>query len=264
MDTKSSSQIRHIIPDKGLLNLIKQKLEVNTPAKAIHDMLLRAGFDEEEIAHAIEYAQREDKTAHQRIVAENDFLPPLKKIGNKIESRVSSLDDRITEVVTAAVHHRGLFSGRLRRKDFIVGMLFFFGLGFIFFTIILTWIQQLFPEFWADIQFVISQDTYGSVLVFIPFIFAPITVMMLSLVARRLHNLALPGWISACYLLAFISPFGDFGGPTLLGMHVVLLTLFIVLLSKKGHPAPNKHGVHPPSTGSIFERVLGYERKRVQ
>lgn len=264
METKSHSQVKNSMPDKGLLNLIKQKLEVNTPVKSIHDMLMRAGFDEKEVTDTIEYALKEDKTAHQRIVAENDFLPPLKKIGNRLESKVTSLDDRITEVVTAAVHHRGLFSGRLRRKDFIVGMLFFFGLGFIFFTIILTWIQQLFPEFWDEIQFVISQDTYGSVLVFIPFIFAPITVMMLSLIARRLHNLALPGWISACYLLAFVSPFGDFGGPTLLGMHIMLLTLFIVLLSKKGHPAPNKHGAHPPSVGSIFERVLGYERKYLQ
>ncbi len=264
MDTKSSAPIKRRIPDRGLLNLIKQRLRVDTSVKAIYHMLLRAGFDEGEIVHAIEYVQKEDNTLHQRIVAERDFLPPLKKIEDKMESRVSDLDNHITEVVTAVVHHRGLFSGRLRRKDFIIGMLFFFGLGFIFFTIIITWIQQLFPGFWADVQFVISQDTHGSILVFIPFIFAPITIMALSLIARRLHNLALPGWISACYLLVFISPFGDFGGPALLGMHIVLLTLFIVLLSKKGHPAPNKHGVHPPSTGSIFERVLGYERRHVQ
>jgi uncharacterized membrane protein YhaH (DUF805 family) len=174
---------------------------------------------------------------------------------------MSDLDNEITKAVTAATQHRGLFSGRLRRKDFIIGLLFFFGIGFTFFTIVLTWIQQLFPEFWSDIQFVLSQDTYGAIIIFIPFIFAPITVMLLSLVTRRLHNLALPGWISACYLLMFISPFGDFGGPTLLGMHIVLLTLFIVLLSKKGHPAPNRHGIHPPSIGSIFERVFGYEKK---
>jgi uncharacterized membrane protein YhaH (DUF805 family) len=263
MDTKTPLHVGRNIPDKGMLNLIKQKLEVNTPVKGIHDMLVRAGLEEKEIAYAIEYAQKEDRTAHQRAVEENDFLPPLKKIEDKIENKVSDIDGRITQVVTAALNHRGLFSGRLRRKDFIVGMLFFFGLGFIFFTIMLTWIQQLFPEFWADIQFVISQDTFGAILIFIPFIFAPITVMMLSLITRRLHNLALPGWIAACYLLTFISPFGDFGGSILFGMHVVLLTLFIIMLTKKGHPAPNRHGVHPPSIGSIFERVFGYEQKHM-
>lgn len=258
---KTPSQIEHGVPDKGLLNLIKQKLELNTPEKAIHDMLVRAGLDEHAVRHALTYAVREDKTAHQRKVAENDFLPPLKKNNHTVGITMDNLDNKISQVVTAAVHHRGLFSGRLRRKDFIIGTLFFFGLGFIFFTILITWIEHLFPVFWSDLQFVIDQDSYGALLIFIPFVFAPITVMMLSLITRRLHNLGLPGWISLCYLLAFVSPFGDFGGPTLLGMHVALLTLFIVMISKKGHPATNKHGEHPPSVGSIFARVLGYEHK---
>ncbi len=258
---KNSLQTEYGLPEKGLLNLIKQKLDLNTPEKVIYDMLLRAGIEEHVVKHALEYAIKDDKTAHQRLVAENDFLPPLKKVNHTFNNTIESVDNKIGQVVSAAVHHRGLFSGRLRRKDFIIGTLFFFGIGFIFFTIILTWIEHLFPTFWSDLQFVVDTESYDVLLIFIPFIFAPITVMMLSLITRRLHNLALPGWISLCYLLAFVSPFGGFGGPALLGMHVVLLALFVVMISKKGHPAKNKHGEHPPSVGSIFARVLGYEHK---
>lgn len=258
----SHQNLSHITakPDKGLLNLINQKLELGISPKEIEHMLTRAGFEEREISHVIEYAVKEDKYAKQREVAENDFLPPLKKIEKTLEKNLSGLDVQMTQAVSSALRHRGLFNGRLRRKDFILGMLFFFGLGFVFFSIMLTWIQYLAPVFWQDLQLVVAHDSFGAWLIFIPFIFGPITLAMLSLITRRLHNLAMPGWMAWCFLLAFASPFGDFGSLPLLGMHIILFTLFIILISKKGHPAPNKHGALPPSNGSIFERIFSYER----
>ena len=55
----------------------------------------------------------------------------------------------------------------------------------------------------ASTNFMIA-DSYGLWLLFIPFIFAPFTIMMLSLITRRLHNIGLPGWISIAYLFVFI------------------------------------------------------------
>ncbi len=251
--------------DKGLLNLITQRLEHGSKPAEIEGMLKRAGFSHEEIKEAVEFAVAHDTTAHQRKVAEYDFLPPLSKTGGRPLTAQDqggqhvSYDEKMSQVVSAAIHHRGLFSGRLRRKDFIMGFLFFFGLAFVFLTIAVTWIQSLAPGFWNEIQLVIEKDVFGAWLIFIPFIFAPVTVMLLSLISRRLHNLELPGWIAIMYLLVFVTPFGKLTSFSLFAMHGVLMTLFIILMSKKGHPLPNKHGPHPRSEGSIFAKVFGRE-----
>jgi uncharacterized membrane protein YhaH (DUF805 family) len=243
------------LPDRGLLNLISQKLESGNDPAHIEDMLLRAGLDRHIVHEAIGHAVRHDTLGHQRRVEQNDFLPPLRK--DYRDTGAASIAGSIARVIGDQIEHRGLFSGRLRRKDFVIGILFFFGFGFILANIALSWTQFFAPEFAHSVAKFILADEYGIWLMFIPFIFAPITIMVLSLMTRRLHNLGFPGWVSLFYLVAFISPFGALGGYLLLGFHVMLLILFIVMMTVKGHPSPNRHGVLPPSTGSIFKRVLG-------
>ncbi len=241
------------IPERGLLNLINQKLEAGNDLAHIKDMLIRAGLDEEEVQRAIHHAAERDTTRHQREAEMNDFLPPLKKT----DSKIGGMADSIVKVVSAELGHKGLFRGRLRRKDFIIGILFFFGLGFILANVALSWIQFFAPLFAERMMNLILLDSTGAWLLFVPFVFAPITLIILSLITRRLHNLGFPGWMSLLFLVAFVSPFGAIGGYLLLGFHFMLLTLFIVLMTVKGHPEPNKHGELPPSSGSIFGRVLG-------
>ncbi len=243
------------LPEKGLLNLIQQKLEAGGDLVHIEAMLVRAGLEEGVVRKAMRYVIDRDTSRHQREAALNDFLPPLKKI--RVDTVVAGAAGSLAKVIGAEIGHKGLFSGRLRRKDFIIGILFFFGLGFILANMVTSWVQFFAPDFAnAVIRFVLA-DTYGIWLMLVPFAFAPITLMILSLMTRRLHNIGLPGWISILYLIAFISPFGALGGYVLLGFHFMLLVLFVVMVTVKGHPSPNKHGSLPPSTGSIFGKVFG-------
>lgn len=241
------------LPERGLLNLIYQKLESGSNAGEIEDMLLRAGLDKAIVHDAIRYAVKNDTLKHQREVEKNDFLPPLMKKGGSD----GAIAESISKVIGSQMSHKGLFRGRLRRKDFIIGLLFFFGFGFILASIMVSWAQFFTPELANAVERLIVADTSGVWLLFIPLMFAPITLMILSLITRRLHNLGLPGWMSLLYLMAFISPFGPLGGYAFLGLHFVLLVLMIVMISVKGHPSPNKHGTLPTSEGSIFKKIFG-------
>lgn len=231
---------------------------------------------------------------YQREIEDNDFLPPLKKKHNTHTynsdkaldeetdlygsteiykgglSRHSNLRDskvyqvlnepieqKVEEVISEEIRHRGLFKGRLRRKEFIIGFLFFFGLGFLFFTAVVYLLQIMSPSVWKDISNFVEWDMNGVWYIFMPFIFAPITVIMTSLITRRLHNLELPGFISWFYLLIFITPPKGMIGYTLIAMDIALFVLFIVLITKRGHPAPNKHGALPSSHGSMFAKIMG-------
>ncbi len=241
------------LPDRGLLNLVTQKLEAGNKPEDIEAMLIRAGLDIGVVRDAVRHAREKDVWRHQREAEQNGFLPPLNKGIRKGEEVAGSL----ARIIGSEISHGGLFSGRLRRKDFIIGILFFFGLGFIAANVISAWLQYFAPEFAAAAEGIVLGDQYGFWLMFVPFLFAPITLMVLSLMTRRLHNIGLPGWISFLYLLAFVSPFGAFGGYAMFGIHVVLFVLFVVMLTVKGHPNPNKHGSLPPSIGSMFARVWG-------
>lgn len=248
------------LPEKGLLNLIEQKLEAGNSPHEIEEMLIRAGLEHGTVVEAVAYAVKRDSFGHQRTAEQNDFLPPLSK-GNQSARYLQGTQQAIgsiANVISAQIDHKGLFSGRLRRKDFIIGMLFFFGIGVIIANVATAWLQFFAPGFASAAEQIIVSDTSGFWLMAVPFAFAPITLMMLSLITRRLHNLGLPGWMSFLYLFAFVSPFGPLGaGYAVLGLHIILFVLFVVMITVKGHPGPNKHGNHPPSSGSIFKRVFG-------
>jgi uncharacterized membrane protein YhaH (DUF805 family) len=151
--------------------------------------------------------------------------------------------------------HKGLFRGRLRRKDFTLGFIFFFAVGYVTLALSAVVISIFVPELWTAILTLIEQDTNDVLLLTIPVILAPITVMMLSLITRRLHNLGLPGSLSWLYLVMFIPVnMRIFSGMWY--VYVALFLLFIVLLAKKGEAVSNEYGAFPESRGSFFKRIF--------
>lgn len=184
---------------------------------------------------------------------------PRHKDTRPIYRTLKPQESLIAQAIDEEVTHKGLFRGRLRRKEFIFGLLFFIGMAFLYMTSVSMWLQILQPELLNTISIFISRDVFGVWLIFIPFIFAPMTIMIISIITRRLHNLELPGWIAWLYLLFFVTPLPGVAGYSLLALDGALALLFIVLLAKKAHPAPNKHGALPSSHGSIFKKIFGYE-----
>ncbi len=151
--------------------------------------------------------------------------------------------------------HKGLFQGRLRRKDFTLGFLFFFAVGYVVLSLSAVLISATSPEIWSAILAVIEKDTNGILLMTIPVILAPITIMMLSLITRRLHNLGIPGSLSWLFLILFIPmDVRIFQGMWFL--YIALGILFVVLLAKKGSPNENEYGAFPDSKGSFFKRIF--------
>lgn len=278
--------------DKGLIRLINQKLDHGNTLKEIRDMLYKAGVSKNSVERALLKVHPRSASHHknshdQSIIDKNDFLPPLnkshrkslqnelvtdlyggvgeyteaeEKVGVKevLESPVT-VEAEVQKIIHEEITHKGLFVGRLRRKDFIIGILFFFGLAFIYFTALIYLLQTLSPKVWQSILYISINDPYSTWLIFMPFVFAPITIIIISLITRRLHNLELPGFIAWFYLVLFIVPPEGVVRNIIIALDIALLVLFIVMLSKKGHPAQNKHGKLPHSHGSFFHRILGYE-----
>lgn len=268
--------------DKGLIRLINQKLDSGHTIKEIRELLYSAGIAKNSIERALLHTHKRSAYSQNinyqhRQIEGNDYLPPLAKPHNghtdlygstaifeqeplhRTKKHEDPIETRIEKVISSEIRHRGLFVGRLRRKDFIIGILFFFGLGFIFFTSGIYLLQLMSPEVWQNIVTVVENDNSHVWRIFLPLIFAPITIMFMSLLTRRLHNLELPGFIAWFYLIILITPPQGIAGQILLTIDIALFVLFILLISKKGHPAPNKHGSLPPNHGSMFAKIFGYE-----
>lgn len=223
------------------------KLEHAVHPNEIRNMLNRAGFSEEHIKEGFDHIKKAYHDVHQDLVAQNGFLPPLSKVFHK---------ERLDADHSVRVQ-KGLFSGRLRRKDFILGFLFFFGIGYVTLVAGAFAFALLAPGVYAAILDHASGSEGYVLIMAVPFVLAPITVMMLSLITRRLHNLELPGILSLLFLAFFIPPttgnMFDFGHWAL---YTALAVLFVVLLAKKGDPKPNRHGALPESRGSFFKRIF--------
>lgn len=253
--------------EKGILSFIKTKLEQSVHPREIKQMLLRAGFDENHINTAFKRAREIYTDIHQDLVAVHNFLPPLSK-HRKDASGVKTNIQRHHSLnafgrdVSKFAHmedgptHKGLFAGRLRRKDFVIGFLFFFGIGYITFAFSALLLSQVAPELWSVILNTIASDTNNYLLMLVPVMLAPITVMSLSLIVRRLHNLELSGGLAFAFLLWFIPSFEQVNRFGFIVLEIALLALFIVLITVKGNPAPNKYGPLPGSRGSFFKRIF--------
>jgi uncharacterized membrane protein YhaH (DUF805 family) len=254
-------------PERGLLSFIKTKLEQSVHPVDIKQMLLRAGFSAEHIDMAFEHARKMHQDIHQDLVAIHNFLPPLSKhnkdfegskVGAQRHHSLNTFGRDMTKILNTGDGpvHKGLFVGRLRRKDFVIGFLFFFGIGYIIFAFSALFLAQLAPGLWKIILETIASDTNNYLLMLAPVMLAPITIMSLSLIVRRLHNLELPGGLAFLFLLWFIPSFGQVFEFGFFAIEIALLILFIVLITLKGNPAPNKYGPLPGSQGPFFKRIF--------
>jgi uncharacterized membrane protein YhaH (DUF805 family) len=122
--------------------------------------------------------------------------------------------------------------------------------------IVASFIDALYPESWMLISQMFANDPNGVLFLYIPILFAPFTLIFLSLVTRRLHDLDLPGILSFLYLGVFIYPFSEYVSSGIIVFDVVLFILFLFLLSKLGNHKANRYGEFPKSHGSTFTKIL--------
>ncbi len=232
------------MPEKGLISFVKNKLNSGIYPKEIKRMLSKAGFDEKKIDDAILYIKQTSGGEYDSLL-DVSYLPSLKNKKEKVHE----------EVVVHETSHLGLFNGRLRRRDFVIGFIFFFGLGYVILSFSSLIVSLVSPALWKAILLAIQSDTNGLLTITIPVLLAPITVMMISMITRRLHDLGLPGSLSFFFLAFFVPAYGasKYG---LIALTVALMALFVTLLSVKGHSKPNIFGAFPESRGSFFKRIF--------
>lgn len=274
------------MPERGLVSFIRTKQEHLVEPDDIKRMLKQAGFSDEAIMEAFLHIKETHRDEHRDEIARNGFLPPLKKKEKRLEHITAAHDKSVHITKTSSainIHlspkpsanghtedirhveisnqetagdHRGLFKGRLRRKDFILGFMFFFGIGYVTLAFAGILLSLLAPHLWSVIVQTMVADPEGYLLLLIPVILFPVTIMMLSLITRRLHNLGLPGGLSLFFLALFIPPVSPIT-PIESGLiYTVLAVLFIVLLTVKGSPQENQFGPFPGSRGSFFRRIF--------
>ena len=238
-------------PKEGIENFIIKKLEKAHTIDEIRVILGGAGFSKAEIETGLRNVKKTHKTLHQDVAASNNFFPILKK-SHKEES--SKINKKVNN--KEPLEHIGLFAGRMRRKDFIVSILFLFSLFFSIVIIVASFIDSLYPEGWKLIGGMFANDPNGSLFLYIPVLFAPFTLIFLSLVTRRLHDLDLPGILGFFYLGVFIYPFSEYASKGIIIFDIILFILFLFLLSKRGIPETNRYGKSPVSHGSTFTKIL--------
>ncbi len=234
--------------EKGLISFINTKLENDISPTHIKRMLAHAGIKDTDVEAAFAHIKANFTDSHRHEVARNDFLPPLNKNQKKHDEEGGSYHHDLK--------HKGLFKGRLRRKDFILGFIFFFAIGYTLLAFGVALLSIFYPAVWAQINNALVQDDSGMFLTFIPVILFPITIMMLSLITRRLHNLGMSGSLSILFLSAFVLPTVNIPPFGKTSVFIALATLFIILLTKKGDTAPNMYGALPASRGSFFKRIF--------
>lgn len=226
----------------GIENFILHKLDKAHTFDEIRLMLENAGFSKIEIDKNFNNIKKIHKTLHQDIAASNNYLPHLNKKIHK-----DNFDNS---------KNIGLFAGRVRRKDFIVSILFIFSLFFSTAIIVASFIEAVLPDSWALIKDMFADDKNGVIFLSIPLLIAPFLLAFLSLVTRRLHDLNLPGALSFLYLCVFIYPFSSYASRFLILLDILLFILFVILLAKKGSDEHNKHGKLPVPHGSTFTKIL--------
>ncbi len=232
--------------DKGLINFIKHKLEQAVPLDTIRAALRTAGFTDDQIEEGFVSVKKSHKRTHQDIVAAHNFLPPLKK--HKLLGKQGFIH-------SVEMH---LFSGRLRRRDFIMGFLFFFGLAVVLPTFALTIISFFIPSIFSDVvNFVTDPATTGWI-VLVPIVLAPISCMLLSIATRRLHDIGLPGALSMVFLGYFLPPSHIFPPLSIGAFYITASLLLLLLITKRGVNHTNEHGEVLGLSGSIFARIFNF------
>ena len=245
------------MPDKkeGIENFIINKLEKAHTLDEIRSMLKRAGFSKSEIEVGIANVKEKHKTFHQDIVASNSFLPSLKKL-EKFEQKIEKDIKKEEKIIIREFSELGLFAGRIRRKDFIVSIVFLFSLLFSITIVVASFVDALSPKVLDRMREMFAPDKIHIMFLFLPILFAPFTLFFLSLVTRRLHDLDLPGILSFLYLFLAIYPFSNNSPKGMVVFDIALFIFFLFLLLQKGIPEKNKHGKSPAAHGSTFTKLL--------
>lgn len=253
--------------DKGILLFIKKKLEMKISYEEIKKSLSGAGFTEDEIDQSFKEVNRVYKDTHQDLVAANDFLPPLQKkpiarslrAGHIVLKEVQKkkiIEDSPRPSYIRRILHGTIFEGRLGRRDFMLGFLFFFGLSVVVISFLVTILSLIDDALVEKIYLFIQNDSDGTFLILLPIILTPLTLMILSLGARRLHDIDLPGTFSLVFLAYFI-PSSDLFHPfTVVGLYIMATILFIVLLTRRGISHRSVYGNVPQTKGSFFARIF--------
>ena len=232
---------------EGIENFIISRLSKAHSIDEIHSMLKNAGFSKDEIKKGFDNVKKKHRTIHQDIAAANGFMPKINKVNKGGSNIFYSIDE--------SIKHLGLFAGRVRRKDFIVSFLFAFSVLFSLCIVIASLINSLYPERWLLINNLILNSS-GVIFIYIPIIFAPFTLLFLSLITRRLHDLDLPGELSLLYFGLALYPFSIYCKVGFEALLIALSILFVLLLSKSGSSEENKYGKFPASHGSTFKKIL--------
>jgi uncharacterized membrane protein YhaH (DUF805 family) len=232
------------LPEEGVqlgTNPVLPPIEQKTATQASESILVK--LSSQSMAAPVAHGVKQFTKVHKQFV--ESHKAQVEYIGNAVRNEMS----KHFKV------HKGLFQGRLRRKDFILGFLFFFAVGYVALSLSAVTISLFAPSLWGALLNVIEMDTTGVLLLAVPVILAPITIMMLSLVTRRFHNLGLPGSLSWLFLVLFIPlDVRVFSGMWF--AYTALCVLFVLLLAKKGDPKDNEYGPFPESKGSFFKRIF--------
>lgn len=238
--------------ESGLVLFIRKKLENLVPLETIREMLLRAGFSQSKIDDAVKEVHQNFAEAHQDVVAANNFLPPLKGKNTLINQEKKDISTRPPS--------KSLFEGRIRRRDFILGFVFFFGIGITILSFALGILSFIYADFIKFTNAVLDDGLYGFWMLLVLVAIAPVTIMILTLLFRRLHDLSLPGALAFGFLVFFISPVNAVFSPYgIWVLQAVMALVFVLMLSKKGDSVENKYGKPPSIKGSIFARIFNID-----
>ncbi len=242
--------------EPGLMIFIKKKMENAVPPATILDMLRKAGFSEDQIKLAFEEVKMTAPTEfHQDLAAANNFMPTLQKTTSKTDSLPIAPSRTPAKIITPATGP-GIFKGRLHRRDLILGFLFFFGLCAVMLSVEATLVQIFFPSvFYSTLEF-ISADTIGLPLLFAPIVTLPFVIAILALLARRLHDINMSGWLALGFLVFFVPAGNIFSLWGIMALQGMMGIVFILLLLKGGSAGSNRFGPRVPMTGSAFVRIL--------
>ncbi len=232
--------------DRGLIEFIHMKIMAGNTEESIRAALLTAGIDNQSISDGFAFVRQKYPDIHQDIAASHNFLPPLNK-------KITGFDIRETESDDVDIEE-GFFAGRLRRRDFTLGLILVPGFAITFIAIILSFLQIVSPEGYERALHLFSDSSYKDVLLLIVLLL-PFIIKMFDLAIRRLHDFAVAGWPSFILLLpvALLFNIPDVLFSAITG--VVVLFLFFILL-KRGTQGANQYGEHYPYQGGFLKRIF--------
>ncbi len=216
--------------------------------ESIRAALHVAGIDDQLITDGFSYVRKQYPDIHQDLAASNNFLPMLKK-------KVSSVDVRsLTAAMDDVDIKEGFFAGRLRRRDFILGLVLVPGLAITFLALMTSFLQIVSPDAYRRAMQMFSDPTYKDALL-IFFLLLPFIIKMFDLTIRRLHDVGVIG-ISSVVLISPVALMFDIPAIAFNLIVGINACFFFFLLLKKGTQGANKYGEHYPYHGGFLRRIF--------